>query len=110
MLYNKAQLYHCVEDMKIVRCHHLLSKFLTAKPNICPVLSCNLLTFSTSATTNLETCLTKPPKYGHDLYREVWKRSIENPNEFWAEQAENLTWNKKWDCVMDNSNPPFTKW
>ena len=29
---------------------------------------------------------------------------------FWAEQAEALDWDDKWDQVLDWSNPPFAKW
>ena len=29
---------------------------------------------------------------------------------FWAEQAEALHWDQKWDQVLDWSNPPFAKW
>ncbi|XVU25748.1 acetate--CoA ligase [Actinoplanes sp. CA-054009] len=29
---------------------------------------------------------------------------------FWATQADRLTWAKKWDQVLDWSNPPFAKW
>ncbi|GAA1843269.1 acetate--CoA ligase [Actinomadura bangladeshensis] len=29
---------------------------------------------------------------------------------FWAEQADRLTWSKRWDDVLDWSNPPFAKW
>jgi acetyl-CoA synthetase len=29
---------------------------------------------------------------------------------FWAEQAEALHWDRKWDQVLDDSNPPFYKW
>lgn len=29
---------------------------------------------------------------------------------FWAEQAERLSWDTKWDQVLDWSNPPFAKW
>ena len=29
---------------------------------------------------------------------------------YWAKQAERLTWTKKWDQVLDWSNPPFAKW
>src|SRR4051794_13535459 len=29
---------------------------------------------------------------------------------FWAERAEALHWDKKWDQVLDWSNPPFAKW
>ena len=43
-------------------------------------------------------------------YAEVHRRSVENPEEFWAEAAEKITWFKKWDQVLDNGNQPFTKW
>ena len=29
---------------------------------------------------------------------------------FWAEQAEALHWDQKWDQVLDWSDPPFAKW
>jgi acetyl-CoA synthetase len=29
---------------------------------------------------------------------------------WWARQAEELHWFKKWDQVLDDSNPPFYKW
>ena len=35
-------------------------------------------------------------------YQEMYDRSIDSPEEFWSEQAENyLTYSKKWDQVMD---------
>jgi propionyl-CoA synthetase len=40
----------------------------------------------------------------------VFQGSINNPEEFWAEAAENITWYKKYDRVLDSSNPPFYKW
>ena len=29
---------------------------------------------------------------------------------WWVSQAERLHWFKKWDQVLDDSNPPFYKW
>ncbi|HXA62562.1 MAG TPA: acetate--CoA ligase, partial [Streptosporangiaceae bacterium] len=29
---------------------------------------------------------------------------------FWAKQADRLTWAKRWDTVLDWTNPPFAKW
>jgi len=29
---------------------------------------------------------------------------------FWAEQADALHWDQKWDTVLDDSNAPFYKW
>ena len=43
-------------------------------------------------------------------YDDLYKYSVEHREEFWAEQAENLNWYKKWDNVLDKSNPPFFKW
>ena len=39
---------------------------------------------------------------GRDAYDKMWKRSVEEPEKFWAEIAEQqVTWFKKWDKVMD---------
>ncbi|PIW21383.1 MAG: acetate--CoA ligase, partial [Candidatus Aquicultor secundus] len=45
-------------------------------------------------------------------YEALYKRSIEDPNGFWAEIAEKeLTWFKKWDKVLDyDFNKPYIKW
>jgi len=43
-------------------------------------------------------------------YDRLYKRSVEEPEAFWAEQAEaELTWTKKWDRVLD-WQPPFARW
>ena len=36
-----------------------------------------------------------------DQYQSVYQKSIENPDGFWAEIAENFLWHKKWDRVCD---------
>jgi len=43
-------------------------------------------------------------------YDELYRYSIEHREEFWAEQAEQLGWYKRWDKVLDDSNKPFYKW
>ena len=43
-------------------------------------------------------------------YDETYLQSLKNPEEFWAEAAEDIFWHKKWDTVLDNSNPPFYRW
>ncbi len=43
-------------------------------------------------------------------YDSVYKRSIEDREGFWAEEAENLHWYEKWDNVLDDSDKPFYKW
>ncbi|KAA3612484.1 MAG: acetate--CoA ligase [Calditrichaeota bacterium] len=43
-------------------------------------------------------------------YDELYKKSIEDREGFWSEQAENLEWFSKWEKVLDDSNKPFYKW
>ena len=40
---------------------------------------------------------------------EIYERAAADPEAFWVEQAEKLTWSKRWDTVM-NWNPPWVKW
>jgi acetyl-CoA synthetase len=42
-------------------------------------------------------------------YREVYERSMRDPDAFWAEQADRLDWFRKWDRVLD-WQPPFARW
>src|SRR5512135_2217774 len=37
-------------------------------------------------------------------------RSLSDPEGFWGEVAEHITWFKRWDKVLDDSNPPFYRW
>jgi acetyl-CoA synthetase len=39
----------------------------------------------------------------------VYQKSLEEPEEFWAEQARQLDWFKTWDKVLE-WEPPFAKW
>jgi len=41
---------------------------------------------------------------------EAFKESLESPETFWARAAEEITWYKKWDRVLDASNLPFVRW
>ncbi|MCK6597792.1 MAG: AMP-binding protein, partial [Bdellovibrionaceae bacterium] len=45
-------------------------------------------------------------------YKKMYEESIHNPEKFWAEQAERLTWFKKWDKVKETSfhKPVSIKW
>ena len=45
-------------------------------------------------------------------YDALYKRSIDDPEGFWAERAElTLDWSKKWDKVLDyDFNAPYIKW
>jgi acetyl-CoA synthetase len=42
-------------------------------------------------------------------YEALWKRAKDDPERFWAEQAESLSWVKKWNKVLE-WNEPFAKW
>ena len=45
-----------------------------------------------------------------DLYKQLHARSLSDPEGFWGEAAEDITWFKRWDKVLDDSNPPFYRW
>lgn len=45
-----------------------------------------------------------------DDYRAMYQRSIDDPEGFWGEAAEELHWFRKWDRVLDDSDKPFFKW
>jgi acetyl-CoA synthetase len=45
-----------------------------------------------------------------NLKEEAYARADADREAFWAEQAERLHWDTKWDQVLDWSNPPFAKW
>tara|TARA_Y100000758_G_scaffold169164_1_gene120233 strand:- start:235 stop:561 length:327 start_codon:yes stop_codon:yes gene_type:complete len=34
-------------------------------------------------------------------YKKLYEYSINNPEDFWAEQAERITWFKKWDKIWE---------
>ena len=41
--------------------------------------------------------------------RSLYEQAEADPEGFWAEQAESLSWIKKWDHVLE-WEPPFAKW
>ena len=43
-------------------------------------------------------------------YDETYARSLNDPEGFWGEAAEAIYWYKRWDKVLDDSNPPFYRW
>ncbi|MEO6917209.1 MAG: acetate--CoA ligase [Chitinophagaceae bacterium] len=46
-----------------------------------------------------------------DHYKEVYQQSIDKPEEFWGNIAEEFTWKRKWDKVLDwNFSDPDIKW
>jgi acetyl-CoA synthetase len=46
-----------------------------------------------------------------EQYKEEYKRSVEDPEGFWAGIADNFSWKKKWDKVLEwNFKEPDVKW
>ena len=40
----------------------------------------------------------------------VYRESIGNPEQFWAEAAQAIDWTRKWDRVLDDTRKPFYRW
>ena len=45
-----------------------------------------------------------------NLTADAYDAAAKDREGFWAEQAERLSWSRKWDQVLDWSDPPFAKW
>jgi propionyl-CoA synthetase len=45
-----------------------------------------------------------------NTYAEFYRRSIEDRDGFWAEQAKLIDWQTPPRQICDDSNPPFTRW
>ncbi len=46
-----------------------------------------------------------------EQYLSEYKKSVDDPEEFWAEKAESFLWKKKWDKVLEwNFTEPNIKW
>lgn len=47
----------------------------------------------------------------YEEYKEAYQRSVDSPEQFWAEVAEHFHWQKKWDKVLEwNFHGPDVKW
>src|SRR5688572_21552447 len=45
-----------------------------------------------------------------EAYQQAYQQSINDPEGFWGNAAEAVTWIRKWDKVLDDSNAPFYQW
>ena len=46
-----------------------------------------------------------------DEYHKEYKKSVDDPDTFWAAVAENFQWRKKWDKVLEwNFEEPKVEW
>jgi propionyl-CoA synthetase len=43
-------------------------------------------------------------------FDEVYRRSLDEPEEFWAEAAAQIDWVEPWERVLDDSRAPFYRW
>ena len=43
-------------------------------------------------------------------YDETYAASIDDPTRFWGSAAELIHWDRRWDTVLDDTNPPFYRW
>ena len=43
-------------------------------------------------------------------YEQIYRRSIEEPEAFWAEEAKAIHWHRPPQQILDYSNPPFRRW
>ncbi|XP_078424063.1 acyl-CoA synthetase short-chain family member 3, mitochondrial isoform X1 [Cetorhinus maximus] len=43
-------------------------------------------------------------------YEKAFRQSIEEPEKFWSECAQEISWFKPWQKTLDLSNPPFVRW
>lgn len=46
-----------------------------------------------------------------EQYEKEYKESVDHPEQYWAQKAEQFVWKKKWDKVLDwNFSEPNVKW
>ena len=45
-----------------------------------------------------------------DKFNKIYQQSIQKPENFWAEAANDVFWFKKPTKILNKSNPPFYKW
>ncbi len=43
-------------------------------------------------------------------YADIHRRSLQEPEAFWAEQAAGLHWDQPWEQVLDSSSAPMHRW
>ena len=45
-----------------------------------------------------------------ERYNEIYRRSLDDPEGFWAEAAEAIDWDRRWDRVIDAGAQPAARW
>ena len=49
-------------------------------------------------------------KQAENEFDRLYARSLTDPQGFWEEAAQDISWYKPWDKVLNDSNPPFYRW
>ncbi|OPY79373.1 MAG: Acetyl-coenzyme A synthetase [Syntrophorhabdus sp. PtaU1.Bin153] len=47
---------------------------------------------------------------GYTSYKSTYEQSISDPERFWGQAAETVSWVKRWDKVLDDTDKPFYRW
>ena len=45
-----------------------------------------------------------------DAYQTAYRRALEEPELFWSEQAQLISWDQPWTSVLDSSEAPVYRW
>lgn len=45
-----------------------------------------------------------------DLHQQLHQQANQHPDEFWAQAAQSIAWQKTWDKVLDSDNAPMYQW
>ena len=45
-----------------------------------------------------------------DKFHQIYRNSIDNPEDFWQKNSEDIFWFKKPSKILNKSNHPFYKW
>ena len=43
-------------------------------------------------------------------FDDIYRRSLEDPEGFWADAAAAIDWDEPWERVLDDSRAPFYRW
>lgn len=43
-------------------------------------------------------------------FEETYRRSLDEPEAFWADAASLIDWTTPWESVLDDSRAPFYRW
>lgn len=68
-----------------------------------------LRVLSSLSTSNKQQCNRTVTTNNH-AYDEAFRTARDDPEQFWSEAAQNVTWFEPWSRTMDNGDAIFPKW